>query len=280
MSQRTPKRRRKHSQNSFIRFLAGIPSYVFWLVGLGIGLLYIYFLFHIVLHFSMPWKARYGEVPEPDGYEVRGIDISHYQSSIRWNKLSEATINHQPLSFVIMKATEGGNVFDKTFNHNFHQAKLNGFIRGAYHFYIPATSARQQADYFLSQVHLVPGDLPPVLDVEKDGGLSPAKLRQGISEWLRIVGDYYGVRPIIYTNHSFKKQYLDTPEFAEYPFWIAHYYKKQLNYHGKWHFWQYTDCGTVKGIRGNVDCNVFNGTLSDLHSLCITPEQFPVNFVE
>lgn len=274
------KQRRKRSQNRLVRLLSDVPSWVFWLLGVVISVTYVYFLFHIVLHFSMPWKARYGEVPEPDGYEVRGIDISHYQSTVKWDKLSQATLNNQPVRFVIMKATEGSNIFDKTFNSNFHQAKVNGFVRGAYHFFIPGTSARQQAEYFLSQVHLVPGDLPPVLDVEKDGGVSKEQLRREVREWLRIVGEYYGVKPIIYTNYAYKMQYLNTDEFNAYPFWIAHYYKKELSYKGDWRFWQYTDCGTVKGIRGNVDCNVFNGSMADLRSFCITAEQFPIGLGE
>lgn len=276
MAKRTQRRRK--SQNRLVRLLSDVPSWLFWLLGVLIAGAYVFFLFHVVLHFSMPWKARYGEVPQPEGYTVQGIDISHYQSTIRWDRLATAEINSSPISFIFMKATEGTNIFDNTFNHNFHQAKINGFIRGAYHFYIPGSSAKQQADYYLSQVHLVPGDLPPVLDVEKSGGQSKQEIQEGVRQWLRIVGNYYGCKPIIYTYYSFKRDYLNTPEFDEYPFWIAHYYQSKLSYKGSWQFWQYTDMGSVRGIRGNVDCNVFNGSLDDLHSLCITPEQFPIDF--
>ena len=43
-------------------------------------------------------------------------------------------------------------------------------------------------------------------------------------------------------------------------------------YKGKWNFWQHTDCGKVTGIKGNVDCNIFNGSFEDLMNLTI-PEQ-------
>ena len=272
------RRRTTKSHNALVRILSNVPKWAYWLLGIAIAGAYVFFLFHIVLHYSMPWKARFGEVPQPEGYTVRGIDISHYQSTIRWDRLASAQISDTPISFIFMKATEGTNIFDKTFNHNFHQARLNGFVRGAYHFYIPGASAEQQARYYLSQVHLVPGDLPPVLDVEKSGGQSKAEIRDGVRQWLRIVGEYYGTKPIIYTYHSFKRDYLNTPEFDEYPFWIAHYYQSKLSYRGQWQFWQYTDMGRVDGIRGNVDCNVFNGTLEALRKLCITPEQFPINY--
>ena len=39
-----------------------------------------------------------------------------------------------PLHFVFMKATEGGDHNDTTFEANFANARNHGFIRGAYHF--------------------------------------------------------------------------------------------------------------------------------------------------
>ncbi len=41
------------------------------------------------------------------------------------------------------------------------------FIRGAYHYFVPGVPAKEQAEYFLKQVHLEGGDLPPVL-ISKD----------------------------------------------------------------------------------------------------------------
>ena len=67
-----------------------------------------------------------------------------------------------PLHFVFMKATEGGDHNDTTFEANFANARNHGFIRGAYHFYIPGTDALKQADFFIRTVKLDTGDLPPV----------------------------------------------------------------------------------------------------------------------
>lgn len=267
---------RRKKPNGFLRFLSRFPSWVLWLFGTLIALCYVFFILQVVLHFSMPWRAMYGDVPEPDGYGVRGVDISHYQTNINWTDLRDGRLQGHPVRFVIIKATEGAAIFDNHFNDNFHKAHRYGFIRGAYHFYIPATDAAAQARFFLSQAHLMPGDLPPVLDVEKSGGLSVTELQKGVREWLRIVGNHYGTKPIIYTNYAFKLKYLNTPEFDAYPFWIAHYYKDELDYKGDWVMWQYTDCGHVAGIDGNVDCNVFNGSLDKLIGLCITEEQYPV----
>lgn len=230
-----------------------------------IGLFYYFF----VGPYSFRWKAIYGEPTYPEGYNVRGIDISHYQTDIKWEKLRNTSINNDPVRFIIIKATEGKDLFDDDFNDNFFQAKENDFIRGAYHFFVPGIDAAVQAEFYLHQVHLEPGDLPPVLDIEKTGKLSKSQLKKDVKKWLDIVEKKYGVKPILYTSYKFKKDYLNDPVFDEYPYWIAHYYINKLEYKGKWVFWQHTDCGKVDGIRGFVDCNIFNGTVQDLEAFTI-----------
>ena len=230
-----------------------------------IGLFYYFF----VGPYSFRWKAIYGEPTYPEGYNVRGIDISHYQTDIKWEKLRNTSINNDPVRFIIIKATEGKDLFDDDFNDNFFQAKENDFIRGAYHFFVPGIDAAVQAEFYLHQVHLEPGDLPPVLDIEKTGKLSQSQLKKDVKKWLDIVEKKYGVKPILYTSYKFKKDYLNDPVFDEYPYWIAHYYINKLEYKGKWVFWQHTDCGKVDGIKGFVDCNIFNGTVQDLEAFTI-----------
>ena len=236
--------------------------------------LYIFVLVHFFVDpGSFRWNAIYGEGVNPDGFDIRGIDISHYQDRIDWTRLRNADINGQPLRFAFIKATEGTTLIDENFNENFYQAKQNGIIRGAYHFFVPTVDARKQARFFLKQVHLEAGDLPPVLDVERDGGLSREQLQKAVRQWLQVVEQHYGVKPILYTGYRFKLQYLNDTIFDAYPYWIAHYYVDQLQYKGSWAFWQYTDFGNIDGIEGHVDCNIFKGTLQELHQLTIKEEE-------
>ena len=235
--------------------------------------IYIFiFVRYFVDPFSFRWNAIYGDAVTPDGYEVRGIDISHYQDRINWAELRNATIDGRPLRFVFIKATEGCDIIDENFNENFYQARQNELFRGAYHFFSPKTDALRQARFFLKQVHLEPGDLPPVLDVEKAEPLSSPQLRKAVLTWLQAVEEHYHVKPIIYTGYRFKMLYLNDSVFNQYPYWIAHYYVPQLEYKGAWAFWQYTDVGSVRGIAGHVDCNTFSGSLQDLQALTITQE--------
>lgn len=225
----------------------------------------------IVAPIRLRWKALYGEVDYPEGYSIHGIDVSHHQGDIDWETLSRAEIDGEPVSFAFIKATEGKGLLDENFNENFYEAREYGFIRGAYHFFTPSVSGKEQADYFIKQVHLEEGDLPPVLDIERTGNLSTAQVQREALAWLRAVEASYGVRPIIYTYYKFKEQYLGTPEFNRYPYWIAHYYVKNLQYKGPWKFWQHTDCGRLPGIKGHVDLNIYNGSMYDLRRLTLQP---------
>ena len=267
-------KRRKGSpkkHRSFIR-----SRHTWWVVvgsaSIAVALYIFIFVKVFVTPFSFRWKAIYGDGIEPDGFEVRGIDISHYQDRINWDKLRNARINGQPIRFVMIKATEGVSLIDENFNENFYQVRQNGLIRGAYHFFTPDVDARRQALFYIKQVHLEVGDLPPVLDVEKEGKLSDQQVRQEVHRWLDIVENHFGVKPIIYTGYRFKMKYLNDGTFDEYPYWIAHYYVEQLEYKGAWTFWQYTDVGVIDGIGGYVDFNIFNGNIQQLKSITMQSE--------
>ena len=228
-------------------------------------MVYTYF----VKPYSLKWQALYGSEVYPEGYSIRGIDVSHHQGQIDWETLSRAKIGDESVSFVFIKATEGKDHLDENFNDNFYQAREYGMLRGAYHYFKPGVPAELQAAYFLKQVHLEDGDLPPVLDIEESGGLSIDQLQHAALVWLRMVEKRYRTTPILYTNYKFKEKYLSTDDFSAYPYWIAHYYVRNLTYSGTWKFWQHTDCGKVEGIKGKVDLNIYNGSMYDLRKLCI-----------
>ena len=239
---------------------------------MGVVAVYIWlFYYFFVGPFGFRWRALYGDTNYPTGYEIRGIDISHYQGRINWSKLQNAVIEKCPIRFVVIKATEGSTQVDEMFKENFEQAREYGFIRGAYHFWSNRSSARDQAAWFLQKVHLREGDLPPVLDVEhKPDDMSVEDFQREILTWLHIVEDKYHVKPIIYTYYRFKTSYLGTPVFDDYPYWIAHYYVDKVEYEGDWKFWQHTDAGRLPGIKGYVDFDLYNGSFYDLKRLCIS----------
>lgn len=252
------------------RLMAKKNGHLRWIIGAILGAVYIYFFYtFLVAPFTLRWRGVYGETAYPSAYSIRGIDISHHQGKINWDRLRWANLGEEPLAFVFMKATEGVTLVDKNFDYNFNQAKENGLMRGAYHFFVPGISAELQAIHFLKHARLEAGDLPPVLDIEQIGDLTPADLRKAALTWLRIVERHFHVVPILYTNYKFKRNYLNTRDFDRYPYWIAHYYVKDLRYQGEWKFWQHTDKGNLPGIHGDVDLNVFNGSMYNLQKMTV-----------
>lgn len=212
--------------------------------------------------------AHFG-VAVPTGYEIHGIDISHHQKNIEWAEVAAINVEGTCIHFAFIKATEGITRQDRHFSKNWQMSKQAGLIRGAYHFYYPTRNAKLQAENFIKQVDLEPGDLPPVLDIEVSKNKSKAEIVKGCREWCDIVEKHYGIQPIIYTNINFYNRYLKD-DFEDYVLWIAHYYEDSPRMdHRSWSFWQHTDCAEITGIDKPVDFNVFNGSMKELKKLCI-----------
>lgn len=258
--------------NVFIRLLQHMPGWAWWIGGGLVSAAYIYFFYYFFISpFGFRFRALYGDISYPEGYEIHGIDISHHQGEIDWQTLKdEGMIDKFPIRFIMIKATEGATKVDENFIDNFYQAREFGFTRGAYHFYSVHSSAQAQAEFFIKNVKLESGDLPPVLDVEhKPKNQTDEEFKQSIQLWLNMVEFHYGVKPIIYTYYKFKMKYLNDSVFDDYPYWIAHYYVEKVEYKGAWKFWQHTDVGKLPGIKGNVDFNIYNGSFYDLRKMTI-----------
>ena len=266
-SRKKSSKRKKHTSKE-------MPRWLFYVLSALIILLFaVVFYYFFIKPYAYRWKPCYGcreyGVCMPYGYQVHGIDISHFQGDIDWSLLKENQSENYPLKFVFVKATEGGDLNDDTFNKNFASARKHGFIRGAYHFYNPSTPALRQADFFINTVKLDSGDLPPVLDIELKGKKEPEELKKDLKIWLDKVERHYKVKPILYTSYKFKMRYLNDSVFNSYPYWIAHYYVDSVRYEGAWQFWQHTDVGSIPGIPKNLDLNIFNGTLQELVGMTI-----------
>ncbi|MFN0215323.1 MAG: glycoside hydrolase family 25 protein [Saprospiraceae bacterium] len=203
---------------------------------------------------------------------LRGIDVSHHQKKIDWDGLAST----ETLDFVFVKATEGHDFVDSLFCQNWEALHRLGIRRGAYHFFRAYGCGDEQASLFLSKVEMVPGDLAPVLDLERLDGIAPEIMVEEAHIWLEIVEEKLGVRPIIYSNLHFYETYL-SGHFDEFPVWIARYSDKQpvLSNGKAWSFWQYTDCACISGIDEKEVCmDYFYGTSSQFDKLSV-PHKIP-----
>jgi lysozyme len=228
---------------------------------------------------------------------VRGIDVSHYNGEVDW-----AGVARLGIEFAFAKATQGDDVIDAKFESNWKGMRDTGILRGAYHFIgLPSGNddVHRQIDHFIATVGpLLPGDLPPALDLED--GDSPERWRQLIQSdrerALAVVRElivyttqqFDGIKPILYTGNFWWGQLgdpgRDEMPFGEFPLWFAQYPKVAPKSFGKgpkriprvwrpqWNFWQFSSSGKLPpAIQGNVDLDAFNGALEDLYKLCLPP---------
>jgi lysozyme len=196
------------------------------------------------------------------GPTVSGIDVSYYQGDIAWGRVRRAGVH-----FAFIRAYDGTDVFDPSFVTNWNAAAVAGVLRGAYQYFRPAQSPIDQADAMVRVLRLHgTGDLPPVLDVETLDGVALADVAAAAKLWIDRVRSELGVEPIVYTNPGMWR-WRPATELATQPLWLAHYTTECPALPApwpRWTFWQYTDGGRVPGIGGNVDLDVFDGTLDDL----------------
>jgi GH25 family lysozyme M1 (1,4-beta-N-acetylmuramidase) len=211
-------------------------------------------------------------VRQARGDQIRGIDVSHYQGRIDWERVARS--GHH---FVIAKATEGRTYIDRRYLRNKSQAEANHLAFGAYHFARPDNGpydAIREANHFLDVARLELGNVIPVLDLETTGGLSHGQLTRWILQWLRRVRDRLGVRPMIYTSSlGWAERTGDTTAVVEAGFdtlWVAHWDARRPSLPARewggngWSIWQQTGCGSVPGIRGCVDVNLTDRSLGEL----------------
>lgn len=193
------------------------------------------------------------------GPTVTGIDVSEWQGTIDWDQASRG------LAFAITRINDGHHL-DPTFRRNWDAIKAHGLIRGAYQFYEPTVDPAWQAQVVIDAVGLLgPGDLPVTLDVEWTSGTPNAG---AIGTWMRLVEAGTGKKPMIYTAVGYWNQYFHG-EFGDHTLWVANYGVTCPNLPSSWSDWTFWQWGgsPIAGIGGNVDTNVFNGTIDQLRAL-------------
>ncbi|AWB44104.1 1,4-beta-N-acetylmuramidase [Paenibacillus sp. CAA11] len=200
---------------------------------------------------------------------AQGIDVSHHNGVIDWQQVAA-----DGRSFVFIKASQGKTFRDSQFAANVQGAKDAGLLVGVYHFLDATTTqdAKLQAANFAQAIEEAGGisqlDLPPVMDYEDNPGkLTAAQIRSVAHAFLDEVERLTGCQPMIYTGNAFGANFDTT--FSGYKIWMARYSSqepKPVAAWDRWDIWQYSSSGSVPGITGSVDLNVYQGTLEELRA--------------
>lgn len=224
----------------------------------------------VAIVLALLWLRRGDDegVGAPDcqtGPTVSGIDVSYYQDDIAWKRVRRSGIR-----FAFIRASDGLDHPDESFVKNWRGAKAAGVLRGAYQYFRPDQDATAQADALIVALAKDRGELPPVIDVETDGGKAAPELVAAVQAWIARVRDKLGVEPIVYTGPEFWREKAKGADITSQTLWVAHYTRNCPTVPSpwsRWTFWQYTDNGRVPGIEGAVDLDVFAGTPEDLQAL-------------
>ncbi|WP_369379308.1 GH25 family lysozyme [Lysinibacillus fusiformis] len=184
------------------------------------------------------------------------IDVSHHQGDIDWSKTSKE------VDLAIIRTQYGTNTIDRKYIRNIEECKKYKVPFGVYiyvTFRNEAEALTQAKDFYNRAQGYKP--LFYVVDVEESFGASIENIVKGTQAFI----DYLkikGVKVGLYTGHHFYKPYkMDAVKNYDF-LWIPRY--SGTSALGKkpdfpCDLWQYTDKGSVQGIKGSVDLNVLNG---------------------
>lgn len=210
-------------------------------------------------------------VPKYHRY-FKGIDVSHWQGNIDFDKLSSSG----QIDFMITKIgwyseTNRKLMVDEKFERNYREAKNKNIPLGAY-FYSYATSvdeAKKEAESLVNYLRSsgqTNYELPIFYDVEDKSQIQLGKdiitqMSITFCEVLRKAGFEVG----IYSYSYWLENYMYLSQLPEgYSIWVANYGKDNdgslpediYKYSDKYPIWQYSDSGSVSGIDENVDMNI------------------------
>ena len=184
---------------------------------------------------------------------TKGIDVSHWQGTIDWNKVKAAGIE-----FDIIKAggSDAGTYTDSKWEANYKGAKAAGIPIGAYYFVgkdcVTAAAGKADAERFIQILKGKQLEYPVYMDNEAQ----PASAKAGITEatiafceTMEAAGYFVGIYGSAVSGF---KERMDDSKLTDYAHWVAQYASK-CSYKGEYGIWQYSSKGKVDGISGNVD---------------------------
>jgi lysozyme len=171
--------------------------------------------------------ARLASQPKPLRMPAapQGIDLYHGDGPCDYAELRQGG-----KSFAIRKATQGTDIADPGFAHDWAAMRAAGLVRGATHFWRPSQDPVAQAEFFLATVHAACEaigetleDAAPLLclDVEAQPEKRPAldgKTPEECAEWVRAFVSHVAERTrffcVIYTSAQFMADHMHGVELG------------------------------------------------------------------
>ena len=200
-----------------------------------------------------------------DGDYLLGVDVSHHQGDIDWDAVKSAGYD-----FAILRigyrgyGKEGTLNQDREFENYYKGARDAGLMVGVYFFAqaINEDEAKEEADFVLEILSGRELDLPVVYDPEsilddeaRTDDVSGEQFTANTGVFCETIAAD-GYKPMIYANMLWEAFELDLEQLSEYPLWYADYEPvPQTPY--DFVIWQYTNEGSVPGISGVCDLDIW-----------------------
>lgn len=191
------------------------------------------------------------------------IDVSKFQGKILWDEVASDGIDGAMLRLGYRGYSVGEIMTDDTYEDNIEGALENDLKVGIY-FLSQAVSdeeALEEAEYVIDELRSYDITGPVAIDIELVGGddgrgnaLSVAERTRYSITFLEAIREA-GYEPMIYGNLKSYLVMLDLEQLEAYPKWFA-YYDDYPYWPYDMDMWQYTEKGSVSGIKGDVDLNI------------------------
>lgn len=199
------------------------------------------------------------------GQYMLGVDVSSHQNDIDWEKVAGAGMEFAMIRIGYRGYSNGELKEDTHWQKNLQGARENGLLVGVYFFSqaITIQEAVEEAQYVLQWLDGTQLDLPIVFDWEPIS--DTARTANMDAETLNACALAFGgqvtkagYRAMVYFNLDTSTRLLDLRQLQQsgFDFWLAQY-TDTMTYPNRIDMWQYTDGGTVPGISGNVDLDLY-----------------------
>lgn len=196
-----------------------------------------------------------------------GVDVSEHQGKIQWDKVAQTDIKFAMVRLAYRGwGAEGVIRSDARGLENLDGAADAGLQVGVY-FFSQAISVEEAIEEARFVLQLLDGrelDLPVVFDWEtvssedaRTANIKKATLNACALAFCREI-EAAGYEAMVYFNLDMARWKLDLLAIQEagYDFWLA-MYSDTMRYAYRVGMWQYTNAGSVPGIKGKVDMNLY-----------------------
>ena len=191
----------------------------------------------------------------------KGIDVSKWNGSINWQSVKNSGVD-----YVIIRAGYGNSTVDSQFK-NYIEGAINAGLKVGVYWFSYATSAAQaklEAQMCLNTISPYKKSInyPVFFDFEyesvsyarKNGVTITKSLGTQIANSFLNTVKSQGYISDIYTNKDFSSHYFSDDLLNSNNLWVAQY--SSNNTFGRpFSMWQYSEKGSVPGIKGAVDLN-------------------------